>query len=83
MSEKGIDMGDSNTERTLGKLLASVDNINTNIDEIKNTLTDHGSKIDHMRSKFDQQKGGWKALAVMSGIAGTIGGFLGKYWSSS
>lgn len=69
---------ENGVERTLGKLLASVENLEAGMGEMKNTLSAHGKKIDAMQSKFDQQKGGWKALTIVGGIAGAVGAVIGK-----
>ena len=69
-------MTDSHERRTfdheLGVLSAKVEGLERWVEDIS-------ADVKAIRSTLDQQSGGWKALAVVGAIAGTVGAMLVKF----
>ena len=62
----------TSTEREMGELSARVKNL-------EDWLGSIAGDVKAIRSAVDQGRGGWKALVVMCGLAGTIGGLAMKF----
>ncbi len=60
--------------RDYGRLEAQVEHLIKDMD----TLT---TNVQAMRALMEQSKGGWKMLAILGGLAGTIGGAIGWFLS--
>lgn len=60
--------------RDYGALEAQVERLVTDVA----TLT---SSVQAMRDLMEQSKGGWRLLAILGGITGTIGGLVGWFLS--
>ena len=60
--------------RDYGKLEATVDQLVTDVKQLK-------EDVRAMRDLMEQSKGGWRTLAFLGGIAGSVGGFIG-WWAS-
>lgn len=60
--------------RDYGRLEAKVEQLIKDMD----TLT---TNVQAMRDLMEQSKGGWKMLAILGGLAGTIGGAIGWFLS--
>ena len=60
--------------RDYGRLEAQVEQLIKDMD----TLT---TNVQAMRDLMEQSKGGWKMLAILGGLAGTIGGAIGWFLS--
>ena len=66
-------MPPNGTERAIGQLQASVDHLESTVDSLS-------SQVRVLNAHMERQKGGWRALASVGGVAGVIGGIIGKYF---
>lgn len=60
--------------REYGRMEAQVEQLAKDVHELKQT-------VETMRDMMQQAQGGWKAIALVSGIAGTVGGVI--TWAAS
>jgi len=61
-------------------------------ENVDSSLGAHGARLDHLERRLDRQdqmlmellalankaKGGWAVMVGVAGIAGTVGGFVGR-----
>ena len=59
-------------DRELGELSAKVEGL-------EKWMEDISRDVKSIRSNLDQQRGGWKALAVVGAISGSVGAALAKF----
>lgn len=62
-------MSDQIDRRDYGRLEAQVEQLTKDVHDLKET-------VETMRDMMQQARGGWRAIALVSGIAGTIGAAL-------
>ncbi len=67
-------MSDPIDPRDYGQLEEQVKRLIRDVD----SLTEN---VQAMRDLMEQSKGGWKMLAILGGLAGTIGGAIGWFLS--
>ena len=65
-----------NTDRTLGKLCQSVDDLRVDVGRLEKIVRE-------LEAHANRQKGGWFVITVMSGAAATIGGLIGRWWANT
>ena len=70
-SDEDDDTMIASVDRDLGEHSARLANLERNVAAIHDDLTE-------VRDMMVAAKGGWKAIAIVSGIAGTAGGLLVK-----
>jgi len=67
-------MSDPIDLRDYGALEAQVERLVSDVAELT-------ASVQAMRSLMEQSKGGWKMLAILGGMVGTIGGVIGWFLS--
>ena len=68
-------------ERDIGKQEAQIANARDDIALLKKELAELKSDISDIKSILSEARGGWKALAIVGGISGTIGAIAAKFVS--
>ena len=69
-------MTESHERRTFDRELGV---LSTKVEGLEAWVEDISADVKAIRSTQDQQRGGWKALAVVGAIAGTVGAMLVKF----
>ena len=59
-----------------GQLRAEVTAQRRDLDRLANTLEHLARSLDSVRDVMTEARGGWRAIAMVSGIAGTLGGAI-------
>jgi methyl-accepting chemotaxis protein len=59
-----------------GQLRAEVAAQRRDLDRLADTLEHLARSMDSVRDVMTEAKGGWRAIAMVSGIAGTVGGAI-------
>jgi hypothetical protein len=65
-------MTQNGTERAIGQLQASVENLSDQHKELN-------TKVDILVGHMERQKGGWWVLTGVAGAAGAVTGFITKW----
>jgi len=69
-------MTDSHERRSFDHELGA---LSAKVEGLEKWVEDISADVKVIRSCLDQQRGGWKTLAVVGTIAGAIGAMLGKF----
>lgn len=71
-------------ERTLGQLLEAVKDVRGDIERLESKsdtrLESLDRRIADVEGHINRQKGGWFAIVGLTGMAGTLGGVVAKFW---
>ncbi len=59
-------------ERELGTLTAKINRLESDVSEMKNDVR-------LIKEAISEARGGWKAIALVAGISGTIGALIAKF----
>ena len=59
-------------ERELGTLTAKINRLESDVSEMKDDVR-------AIKETMSEARGGWKAIALVSGISGTIGALIAKF----
>lgn len=74
--------------RSLGQLEGRMEGLEEKItdgfqslhDKIDSAFSDHENRIRTVEKVQEQQRGSWKTLTILGGIAAAVGGFLSGIW---
>ena len=70
----------SNTERLLGRILAQIENIERDLQDIKGshdkTADGHERRLGLLELRYAEASGGMRMLVLLCGAAATVGGFV-------
>ena len=66
-------MTTNGTERAIGQLQATAEHLQSSVDSLD-------AQVQVLNAHMERQRGGWRVLASVGGVAGVIGGIIGKYF---